>query len=46
MRIVPSSDDPLLGNYVISQSKMLGSSTNIFYPAIPFEMLRTYETNP
>lgn len=46
MKIVSSSENPLLGNYVINNTKIVQASTNIFYPAIPFEMLRTYELNP
>lgn len=48
MSIVSGLDSPLLGPAVVSNnSKVVEADKNIiFYEAIPFEMLRTYETNP
>ena len=47
MRIVSGSVTPLGGtNITYNQSKTIPASSNLFYEAIPFEMLRTYETEP
>lgn len=48
MRIISGVDDPLVGdNLVANNSKYIEASNDvIFYEAIPFEMLRTYETEP
>lgn len=47
MRIVSGTDTPLTGtNITYNQSKPVPASTNLFYEAIPFEFLRTYETQP
>lgn len=38
---------PLEGdNIVFNQTKVLNASENLFYDVVPFEMLRTYETEP
>jgi hypothetical protein len=47
MRILTGKDTPLGGtNITFNQTKAVEASTNLFYEAIPFEMLRTYETEP
>ena len=48
MRIISGVDDPLTGyNLVMNNSKYINASNDIiFYEAIPFEMLRTYHTEP
>lgn len=51
MRIVSGLDQPLTGGpdgqpLEFNQSKVVNASSNIFYEAVPFEMLRTYETQP
>jgi hypothetical protein len=47
MRIVSGEDSPLTaGNITYNQSKQLNASTNLFWEAVPFEMLRTYEEQP
>lgn len=47
MRIL-SGKDTLLGgvNHSFYSNVTIPASTNLFYEAIPFEMLRTYETEP
>lgn len=47
MRIM-SGKDTLLGGTNISyySNVTIPASTNLFYEAVPFEMLRTYETKP
>lgn len=44
MKVVSSADKPLTGDWVANTTRVVNASSNIFYPAIPFEMLRTYET--
>jgi len=53
MRIVPDWDDPLTGGDTTSaepleynHTKVLNASDTLYYEAVPFEMLQTYETNP
>lgn len=46
MKVTSSADSPLTGNWEAHTTRVVNASTNIFYPAIPFEMLRTYETQP
>lgn len=48
MRIISGVDTPLTGyNLQTNNSKYIEASNDIiFYEAIPFEMLRTYETEP
>lgn len=48
MRIISGVDTPLTGNNLVTNaSKYINASNDIiFYEAIPFEMLRTYETEP
>jgi len=48
MRIISGVDSPLTGeNLVWNQTKTIEADNNhIFYEAIPFDMLRTYETSP
>jgi hypothetical protein len=48
MRIISGVDTPLTGNNLVTNaSKYINASNDIiFYDAIPFEMLRTYETDP
>jgi hypothetical protein len=48
MRIISGVDSPLTGaNLVSNQTKVFEADNNhIFYEAIPFDMLRTYETAP
>lgn len=45
--IVPSEAEPLTAdNLTISQNTTVPYSSNLFYEPIPFEMLKTYETEP
>jgi hypothetical protein len=48
MRIISGVDTPLGGDKLVSNNyKYVNASDDvIFYEAIPFEMLRTYETEP
>lgn len=47
MRIISGENSPLSPEEVIfNQSTPVPASTNLYYEAIPFEMLRTYETKP
>lgn len=47
MRIMSGTDTPLSGvNHSFYSNKTVEASTNLFYEAVPFEMLRTYETKP
>jgi hypothetical protein len=48
MKIISGVDEPLTGaNLVSNNTKFIEADQNlIFYEAIPFEMLRTYETKP
>jgi hypothetical protein len=47
MRIISGEETPLGGeNIVYNQTKVVNASTNLFYDVVPFEMLRTYETEP
>lgn len=46
MRIISAENSPLPEDTVFNQSKVVNASTNLFYEAVPFEMLRTYETKP
>lgn len=47
MRIVSGVDSPLTGSNLTAVTyNAVNASTSIFYDAIPFEMLRTYETDP
>lgn len=48
MKIISGVEDPLVGadTLVSNNTVMVNASTSIFYEAIPFEMLRTYETDP
>lgn len=45
--IKSSDSDPLTGdNLVYNATTLVPYSTNVVYDPIPFEMLRTYETEP
>jgi len=47
MRLISGTDTPLSGdNLVYTANTTSAYSTNIYYDAIPFEMLRTYESEP
>lgn len=51
MKIVSGVDQPLTGGadanaMEFNNTKIIEGGQNIFYEAIPFEMLRTYETQP
>ena len=47
MELVSSDTDPLTGdNLVYNYTTTTAYSTNIFYDVIPFEMLKTYESEP
>jgi hypothetical protein len=48
MRIISGVDTPLEGENLVSNNYKYVNASNdiIFYEAIPFEMLRTYETEP
>jgi hypothetical protein len=53
MRIVSGLDQPLTGGdpadtnaMEYNGTKMVEASTNLFYEVVPFEMLRTFETQP
>lgn len=42
----PISGDTSPGGFNLSQSTLIQASSNLYYPAVPFEMLRTLETTP
>jgi len=48
MKIVTGVDQPLTGTRLVSNNTKIIEATNdiIYYEAIPFDMLRTYETAP
>jgi len=46
MIVESSADNPLTGNWVANTTRLVNATNALFYPAIPFEMLRTYETQP
>jgi hypothetical protein len=51
MRIYNGTDSnlepaPEVHPIIYNQTKIVNASTNLFYPVIPFEMLKTYETEP
>jgi hypothetical protein len=51
MKIVSGVDSPLTGGspdvpLETNNTKVINASTNLFYEVVPFEMLRTYETQP
>ena len=46
MRFVSGVNSPLPTTVAFNQSKPIPASTNLYYEAVPFEMLRTYETQP
>jgi hypothetical protein len=45
--IVPDEENPLTGtNITYTSTTIVPFSSNLFYEPIPFEMLKTYETEP
>ena len=45
--IVPDEENPLTGtNITFNSTTLVPYSSNLFYEPIPFEMLKTYETEP
>ena len=45
--IVPDEENPLTGtNITYNSTTIVPYSSNLFYEPIPFEMLKTYETEP
>lgn len=49
MRIIPDEDEPLSAGddeLEYTQNKTVEAGGSLFWEAIPFEMLRTYETDP
>jgi hypothetical protein len=48
MRIISGVDSPLTGDKLTDNNFKYVNASNdiIFFEAIPFEMLRTYETEP
>lgn len=53
MRIVSGIDTPLTGGnsseaepLEYNHTKIINASDTLYYESVPFEMLRTYETNP
>jgi len=51
MKIISGVDSELTGGDGVTPlefnaTKIVNSSTNLFYDVVPFEMLRSYETQP
>lgn len=46
MRIISGKNSELPEAVVFNQSKPINASTNLYFEAVPFEMMRTYETQP
>jgi len=46
MRIISGMNSELPEGVVFNQSKAINASTDLFFEAVPFEMMRTYETQP
>jgi hypothetical protein len=46
-KFVSSEEEPLTGEDIVINTEIVQEyGTNLFYDPIPFEMLKTYETEP